>query len=102
MKYNHAFDIAFSVVSEHPTGEDVTAEQVREVLIKRVIQAYDSGELLEAIGAPFDTYEEEVYEKEASYAQEAEERLMRKWVAEDYPEATEEQKANLTKLFREV
>jgi hypothetical protein len=28
MKYNHAFDIAFSVVSEHPTGEDVTAEQV--------------------------------------------------------------------------
>jgi hypothetical protein len=58
MKYNHAFDIAFSVVSEHPTGEDVTAEQVREALIKRVIQAYDSGELLEAIGAPFDTYEE--------------------------------------------
>jgi hypothetical protein len=30
------------------------------LLIKRVIQAYDSGELLEAIGAPFDTYEEEV------------------------------------------
>jgi hypothetical protein len=55
MKYNHAFDIAFSVVSEHP---DVTAEQVREALIKRVIQAYDSGELLEAVGAPFDTYEE--------------------------------------------
>jgi hypothetical protein len=46
--------------------------------------------------------EEEVYEKEASYAQEAEERLMRKWVDEDHPEATEEQKANLTKLFREV
>jgi hypothetical protein len=46
--------------------------------------------------------EEEVYEKEASYAQEAEERLMRKWVDEDHPEVTEEQKANLTKLFREV
>jgi hypothetical protein len=47
--------------------------------------------------------EEEVYEKEASYAQkEAEEKLMRKWVDEDHPEATEEQKANLTKLFREV
>jgi hypothetical protein len=58
MKYNHAFDIAFSVVSEHPAGEDVTAEQVREALIKRVIQAYDSGELLEAVGAPFDTYKE--------------------------------------------
>ena len=43
-----------------------------------------------------------MYEKEASYAQEAEERLMRKWVDEDHPEVTEEQKANLTKLFREV
>lgn len=49
-----------------------------------------------------DMDEEEVYEKEASYAQETEERLMRKWVAEDYPEATEEQKANLVKLFMEV
>jgi hypothetical protein len=29
-------------------------------------------------------------------------RLMKIWVDEDYPEATEEQKANLTKLFREV
>ena len=57
MKYNHAFDIAFSVVSEHSTGEDVTAEQVREALISRVNSAYESGELLEAIGAPFDTYE---------------------------------------------
>jgi hypothetical protein len=34
--------------------------------------------------------------------QEAEEKLMRKWVDEDHPEVTEEQKANLTKLFREV
>lgn len=30
------------------------------------------------------------------------ERLMRKWVDEDYPKATEQQKANLTKLFMEV
>jgi DNA topoisomerase IA len=37
-----------------------------------------------------------------SYTQEEKERLMRKWVDEDYPEATEEQKANLVKLFREV
>jgi hypothetical protein len=58
MKYNHAYDIAFSVVSEHPTGEDVTAEQVLEALINRARTAYISGELLEAIGAPFDTYEE--------------------------------------------
>jgi hypothetical protein len=58
MKYNHAYDIAFSLVSEHPTGEDVTAEQVRDAIIARVHSAYASGELLEAIGLPFDTYEE--------------------------------------------
>ena len=29
-------------------------------------------------------------------------RLMRKWVDEDYPTLTEEQRANLTKLFMEV
>jgi hypothetical protein len=64
MKYNHAFDIAFSIVSDHPTGEDVTAEQVREALIQRVHTAYSSGELLEAIGAPFDTYEVDETTKE--------------------------------------
>lgn len=57
MKYNHAFDIAFSIVSEHPTGEDVTAEQVREALLNRIHSAYASGDLLGAIGSPFDTYE---------------------------------------------
>ena len=29
-------------------------------------------------------------------------RLMRKWVDEDYPTLTEQQRANLTKLFMEV
>ena len=59
MKYNHAFDIAFSIVSEHPTGDDVTAEQVLEAIITKVNNAYASGELLECIGFPFDTYEED-------------------------------------------
>ena len=58
-KYNHAFDIAFSITSEHPTGEDITAEQAFNALIERARKAYASGELLEAMGAPFDTYEEE-------------------------------------------
>jgi len=58
MKYNHAYTIAFSVVSEHPTGEDVTADQVLEALVHRARTAYINGELLEAIGAPFDTYED--------------------------------------------
>jgi hypothetical protein len=59
MKYNHAYDIAFSIVSEHPTGDDVTAEQVLKAIITRANDAYASGELLEAIGLPFDTYEED-------------------------------------------
>ena len=57
-KYNHAFDIAFSITSEDPTGEDVTAEQMLDALISRAKTAYANGELLEAIGLPFDTYEE--------------------------------------------
>jgi len=57
-KYNHAFDIAFSIVSAHPSGEDITAEQALDAIIERVKKAYASGELLEAMGAPFDTYEE--------------------------------------------
>lgn len=64
MKYNHAFAIAFSLVSEHPTGEDVTAEQARDAIIARVHSAYASGELLEAIDAPYDTYSYEEMEGE--------------------------------------
>jgi len=60
MKYNHAFDIAFSLVSEHPTGEDVTEEQMRDAILDWVRWRYVRGELLEAVGAPFDTYEEDV------------------------------------------
>lgn len=59
MKYNHAFSIGFGLISEHPTGDDVTAEQLLEALISRAKSAYESGELLEAVGCPFDTYEEE-------------------------------------------
>jgi hypothetical protein len=59
MKYNHAFDIAFSIISEHPKGEDVTAEQVLEALVNRAKVAYENGELLEAVGLPFDTHQED-------------------------------------------
>ena len=57
MKYNHAFDIAFSVISDNENGEDITSEQFAAAIRKRVDELLASGEMLEAIGAPFDTYE---------------------------------------------
>ena len=56
--YNHAFTLAFETPSSvHPTGEDVTPQQIRSA-IQRRLQCSDN-ELLEAVGVPFDTYEEE-------------------------------------------
>ena len=86
----------------------VTYDQLIDILrAMRDGDEIDSIYIEECMGGSLEIFvsakdEEEVYEKEASYAQEAEEKLMRKWVDEDHPEATEEQKANLTKLFREV
>lgn len=57
-QYNHAFDIAFSLVSGCPTGESVTGSQLREALNKRLLSLTDE-DLVEAVGMPFDTYEEE-------------------------------------------
>lgn len=57
-QYNHAFDIAFSLVSDCPTGEGVTGSQLRESLNKRLLSLTDE-ELVEAVGMPFDTYTEE-------------------------------------------
>lgn len=58
--YNHAFDIAFSISnSKSAAGEDVTAEQMAEAIITRVKALLSSGEMLEAVGCSFDTYEEE-------------------------------------------
>ncbi len=55
--YNHAFTLAFevpgSICSE---GEDVTVEQLVAALRKRIDALVSSDELLEAIGAPFDSF----------------------------------------------
>lgn len=58
MRYNHTFFIGFTCITKHPEGEDVTPAQLREAILKRLAGASD-GELLEACGAPFDTYEVE-------------------------------------------
>jgi hypothetical protein len=60
-RFNHMYDIAFSVVSEREDGSDVTPTMLRTALLKRIVQldaeqAYGGWE--EACGAPCDTYEE--------------------------------------------
>ena len=53
-KYNHAYDIAFEVISDTEDGSDVTPEMLRSAILKR-LNGMDDDELLEACGAPFDT-----------------------------------------------
>jgi len=59
MKYNHAFDIAFALTSNTPDASDVTELMVMEALNKRIFELLLNEEILEAVGVPFDTYEEE-------------------------------------------
>ena len=56
-KFNHAFTIAFEVVSNDPEGEDVTADMLRAALEQR-IRSLGNLEWLEACGSPYDTHEE--------------------------------------------
>ena len=61
-RYNHAYELAFSVVSNDPEGLDVTPEMFRAALLRRIVQldaeaAHGGWE--QACGAPFATYEVE-------------------------------------------
>jgi hypothetical protein len=59
MNYNHAFTVAFSVSgSQDPNGEDITDEAFYLALRQRCEDLYRHGEFKEAVGAPWDTYEE--------------------------------------------
>ena len=54
--FNHAFDVAFTVRSDH-TGDEVTAEEILAALRARLSFLEDNpNEVLEAVGLPFDTY----------------------------------------------
>lgn len=48
MKYNHMFDVAFTVESEEGNWKDVTFEELIEGLIKRLPELYKDG--LECFG----------------------------------------------------
>lgn len=56
-KYNHAFSFGFELVNEDPEG-NTTGAELRYALLKRLNSLPDD-ELVEACGAPFDTYEED-------------------------------------------
>lgn len=57
MKHNHAFTIAFDLVNESPDGT-VTDEELLEALEARVRYLRNHpDEVVEACGAPFDSYE---------------------------------------------
>jgi len=59
-RYNHAYDFAFEVLSDHPEGEDVTPAMLIAACRARLdrIEATDGGaEMLEACNR-FDTHKE--------------------------------------------
>lgn len=57
-RYNHMFDIAFSLESDDCDAKDVTPAMLRAALLKRIDTLDASGEWLEARGL-CDTYEVE-------------------------------------------
>ena len=57
-KYNHAYSISFSLVNTSEDGEKTKPSEVREALLKR-LASIDDNELMECVGYPYDTYEEE-------------------------------------------
>ena len=68
MPFNHAYTIAFSLISEKEDASDVTPAMLSAALRKRADdldastypgQTEKGGEWIEAVGAPYDTYEEE-------------------------------------------
>jgi hypothetical protein len=56
-RYSHAYTIAFTVISEHE-GEDVTVDELRFGVLNRLLDLEKHpGEIIEACGLPYDTYE---------------------------------------------
>lgn len=54
--FDHAFSIAFSLRSAAPDGTDCTPQELRHAILSR-LAALDDIELIEAVCAPYDTYE---------------------------------------------
>jgi len=58
--YNHAYTLGFSLGgSTDPDGEDVTPDQLKAALERRMAELAEHDAWKESIGCPFDTYEEQ-------------------------------------------
>ena len=55
-RYNHAYTLAFSLVSNDDKGHDVDASQLKAALLARIADLDAEGAWVEATGVPFDTY----------------------------------------------
>ena len=55
-KFNHAFTIAFEVITDHE-GEDVTGDELFTGLLRRIANLRENpDEIIEACGLPYDTF----------------------------------------------
>ena len=65
--FNHAYTIGFEVISYREDSSDVTPQMLKDALLKRIAELDAScvpgkgqgWEWHDAVGAPFDTHEEE-------------------------------------------
>ena len=57
-KFNHAFDIAFEVVTDKENPSDVTEQEILNALQERIDRLIESGQVIEAIDC-YDSHEEE-------------------------------------------
>lgn len=58
--FNHMCDICFTVISHDPTGENLTADELLVGLKRRLADLeLRPNEIIEAVGMPVDTYEED-------------------------------------------
>lgn len=55
-RFNHAYAIAFSVVSNDDRGHDVDARQLHAALMTRIEDLDCEGGWVEAAGVPYDSY----------------------------------------------
>lgn len=55
-RYNHMFDVAFSLDSDHPEADDVTPAMLRAALVSRINDLDEHAEWMHACGL-CDTYE---------------------------------------------
>jgi len=66
-RYNHAFTLAFSLETDNE-GDKVTEEELLQAIKKRIRDLEKvEGEIIEACGLPFDTYENPEYPNSAKF-----------------------------------